>query len=782
MKKNKKKKSGPIFILDTFLKISFLGVLIVIGYFTYIFFTSPTLDVENMVRPNDSYVFDKNDKYVGTISRKKENQINITYNDLNQSLINSLVGTEDATFFTHQGVDFLSTIDATIQTMLGRNKGGGSSITQQVLGWSHLDRNERSINRKAKEILLSLRAETQINKEEIMELYFNYFFYGKNNIHGVERASEYFFSNSAYNLDFVQSAIMTGTLNSPSYFNPLGYFDTEQNKYINNSNERLQDVLISSKNQGYLKKDEYFLLQQVRVENTVKFNKITLNNQFKSYIDLVRKEMEEKYQVDLTQTSMNIYTNMDIKAQKQADSIVSGKAVKLPEKDMNFGFVMTKTETGAIVAVGGGKQYKEGGELLLNNASELKQQPGSAFKPIIAYSPTFEFLQWGNRAPISNKAMKYPGTNISIRNYDGTSGGILTMDAALATSRNLTAVRAMEAVVNKVDFTGLNEYLTRLGFSFEDDELAYAYALGSTRTGVSPVEMNGAYQAFGNGGKYIEPWTIRYYVNQDDNTKVTNPTKPVQAIDERTAFMMSTTLETATKASRLVGPANFYGTPYAGKTGTSNWGPEGAQYGIPNLAPKDSWFSGFTSEYTLSVWSGFDPKGVKKGKYPAWAAQHDYAAAIWGSMMRKMKTGKETSYLNAKVPDGIVKSSFDPKTPAPFKFSSYGKSAVGYFYKENLPKGYAKPNFEDSDFTITISFKNNVLNAKFKTFDKVDGITYNLKVNGQLITSQSPLISTPIEAAQDIPISITAFYTYEGKQKGKMKACILNNKLTSKCD
>lgn len=781
MKKNKKNRSVPIKILDAFLKISFVGMLVVVGYFVYVFATSPKLDVESMVRPNDSYVYDKNDKYVGTISRKKENQINITYNDLNQSLINSLIGTEDATFFTHNGVDFLSTIDATIQTLLGKNGGGGSSITQQVLGWSHLDRNERSIKRKASEIILSLRAERHINKEEIMELYFNYFFYGKNNIHGVQRASEYFFNSNAYGLDFAQSAIMTGTLNSPAYYNPLGYFSKDQNKYINYSNDRLQSVLISSKNQGYLQKNEYFLLQQVRVENTVKLNKISLNNQFKSYIDLVRKEMEEKYEVDLTKTSMNIYTNMDIKAQKHADKIVAGKAVKLPDKDMNFGFVMTKTNTGAIVAVGGGKQYKKGGELLLNNASQLSQQPGSAFKPIIAYSPTFEFLKWGNRAPISNKAMNFPGSNTPLRNTDGKSGGILTMDAALVTSRNLTAVRAMEAVVEKVGFTGLNEYLTKLGFKFDDDEITYSYAIGGTKHGVSPVEMNGAYQAFGNGGKYIEPWTIRYYVNQETKTKVTNPTKPVQAIDERTAFMMSNTLERATKTSRLVSAANFYGTPYAGKTGTSNWGAEGAQYGIPKLSPKDSWFSGYTSEYTLSVWSGFTPKGIKKGKYPRWGAQHDYAATIWGSMMRKMKTGKEKSYLNVTPPAGIVSSKFDPKTPAPFRFASFGKSEVGYFYKENLPKGFAKPQFEKDDFSITISHKNNLVSAKFRSFENVNGITYHLKVNGELITSQSPSISTSVEPIKDIPISIQAYYLYNGKQKGKLNACLLNGKLQSKC-
>ncbi len=778
MGKNKKKKSVPIKILDAFLIISFIGVLVVSGYFIYTYLNVPKLDVENMVRPNDSYVYDNQNKLIGTISRKKENQKNIKYNQLNQSLINSLVGTEDATFFKHHGVDFLNTAESTVKSALGTaNKSGGSSITQQILGWSHLDRNERSIKRKANEIILSLQAEQVIDKEEIMELYFNYFFYGKNNIHGIETASNYFFNSKARSLDFIQSSIMTGTLNSPSFYNPLGTYSEEEKQYINLSNERLQNVLLATKNQGYIDKNEYFLLQQVRVEDSVNFNKSTNTNKYKSYIDLVRKEMEDKYQVDLTKSSMKIYTNMSRKAQKHADKIVSGKIHGLPDKDMNFGFVMTRTNTGAIVAVGGGKQYRKGGEMLLNNASELKQQPGSAFKPIIAYAPTFEYLHWGNRAPISNKAMNYPGTNTPIRNYDGRSGGVLTMDAALSSSRNLTAVRALDEVVKKVGFDGVNEFLTKLGFEFTDKELVYAYALGGTDTGVSPIQMNGAYQAFGNGGKYIKPWTIRYYVNQDNGKKVTNPTKPVQAIDKRTAYMMSTSLEMATKSSNLVSAANFYGTPYAGKTGTSNWGNEGAQYGIPNLAPKDSWFSGYTTEYTLSVWSGFDPKGIKKGKYPAWGAEHDYAAIIWGSMMRKMSNGKEISYLNKKVPNGLVQSSFDASTPAPFKFASTGKSTVGLFYKDNLPSGYAKPKFDDDDFAVSASYRNGKIYLQFRKVKSVDDITYNVIIGGKHYTSQNNNVSYPIKDNQ----SFKAYYTYNGKQYGNTSGCIVDKKLETKC-
>ncbi|MDR1781460.1 MAG: penicillin-binding protein [Bacilli bacterium] len=779
-KKAKRKQSLPIKLLDWFLKLSFIGMILGIIVAAYFYFSLPELHVDSMVLENDSYVYDKDDKLIGVISRKEENQENIKYTQMNQGIINSLVGTEDSTFFIHKGFDFVNTFEALTNRLIGKtSSGGGSSITQQIVGWSHLDRNDTSFSRKIKEIMLSIKAEDQLkSKQDIITMYLNYFFYGKNNIYGIQRASQYFYDTNAWNMDYVQSSIMTGTLNAPTTYNPLGTYNSETKKYVNNSESRKDEVLLANYNQGYLTKDEYMLLQEVKVQNVVKLNTNTKTTQYASYLDLVREEMQEKYKIDLTKASLKIYTNMDPKAQKQADKIIAGKVkgLELPDKDENFGFVMTNTQTGAIVAVGGGKQYKNGGTTLFNNASDLKQQPGSAFKPIIDYAPTFEYLHWGNRAPISNKAMNYPGTNTPLRNYDGTSGGVLTMDEALATSRNITAIRAMEAVVKKIGFDGLNKWLTNLGFTFTDKELVYSYGIGGTDTGVSPIQMAGAYQAFGNGGKYIKPWTVRYYVDTETNKKVTNPTKPVQAMDEKTAFMMSTTLELSTQKSNLTTTSGGMSVPYAAKTGTSNWGPEGAQYGIPNLSQKDTWYAGFTSNYTMVVWAGMDTEGIKKGKYPQWGAEHDYSAYIWGNMMRYMAKGNETSYLKQKVPSGIKKSTFAADTPAPFKFPSLGnKSATGYFYTDNLPSGYATPKVSSSDFVVTVSANSNSISVTFKSLN-LQNLKKTVVVNGSVVGNSNG--NYAIKRGQ----KFTAYYTYDGTRYGTVSGIFCDGEIyTNKC-
>jgi penicillin-binding protein 1A len=742
-----------------------------IGFFVYIYTSLPPLDVQSMIRPNDSLVFDKNDELIGTISRKEENQENVTYHDLNHSLINSLVGTEDAHFFVHHGVDVLSTINNGINTVFGTSMAGGSSVTQQIIGWSHLDRNDRSPTRKAKEIILAVKAEREIDKQEIMELYFNYFFYGQHNIHGIERASEFYFSKRAFELDFIQSSIMTGTLNAPATFNPLGTV-TDDGLTINDSQYRLNNVLLASYNQGYLTTEEYFLLAQVPVSNTVDITEPRQTNRFNSYLDLVRREMEDKYGIDLAEVSLRIYTNMDRSHQREADRIINNRIehLRLPDRDMNFGFVVSRTQTGEITAVGGGAQYRGGGTRLLNNAIDIQNQPGSAFKPIIAYAPTFEFLHWPNRAPISNAPLTYRGTNIAVRNHDGRSGGIRTMDSALADSRNLTAVRAVEAVVDEVGFEGLNQFLTNLGFEFRDEELTWAYALGGTETGVSPIQMNAAYASFGNGGLYIEPFTVRHFINQETGTKVTNPTRPEQAIDERTAFMMSTSLELSVQSSTLLGQAGHLPFPHATKTGTSNWGHEGARFGIPNLAPRDSWISGFTTEYTMSVWAGFETEGIEQGKFLQWGAQHSYPARVFGHMMRHVANGEEASFLRQDPPEGIVESVFDPNTPAPFRFPGRGRGMVGWFFADNLPTGVAVPQVDEGDFPLPqVSFSNGQITIRFTDVDIV-GVE-NIVVIGNRNLSGSGVYN--INDGQ----TFRAYYRFEGRSYGVVSGRLDGNRL-----
>ncbi|MDL2211704.1 transglycosylase domain-containing protein [Erysipelotrichaceae bacterium OttesenSCG-928-M19] len=772
-------ESKPLRYFDRFLKISFNIGLVAFLAFAVIIITSPNQYTKELIyRKDDTLVYDSKNKLIGKISQQRadgENVQNITYDQMNQGIINSVVGTEDAGFFKHHGSDILNTVENGFKSIVLRNSSaGGSSITQQIIGESHVGRiGNSSITRKIREIFLSGIAETQLSKTQILESYLNYFGFGQGNVRGVELASKYFFNSHVTDLDYIQSSILVGTLNMPSAANPLG--TATENGYVNESQNRLETVLLANKNQGYLKDSEYYLLQQVQVANEVDFNKTTTSNPYQAYIDVVAKELQEKYNVDPFVKSLKVYTNMDTSAQKYANEITNKEHVYVPNNKLNFGFMVSKTQTGQIVALSGGKQYRKSGAYLFNNATDNKQQPGSAFKPIIDYSPTFEFLHWSDRTPISNAAYKYPNTGESVSNHDNQVGGVYTMDQALANSRNLTALRAMEAVYTEVGFDKLTEYLNRFGFNFSSSEVVPAYGLGGLETGVTPKQMNAAYQTFGNGGYYIEPYTIRQFSDEDGNvTKYSTEKK--QIIDEKTAFMTSTTLERSTKVSgSYVGTANYNASPYAAKTGTSNWDESGEQYGIPNLSPKDTWFAGYTTEYTMSAWGGYDTKEIKKGYYPDYASgAHDYSAKIWGAMMTKLATGKEKSYLEMDLPEGIVERSFDTKTPPPYKTSYYsGYNNKAYFYSDNVPKGYSN-TYDNSDLKTSLSVSGSRIRAKFS--EAPTNYLQTLVVGSQSASGSSTLTLN----ANDYDI-VTAYFTYNGKQYATTSKCYYSGKLYNSC-
>jgi len=789
-----KVESKPLRIFDYFLRVSFAFFLVGFTTLLALIITSPHQFTAALIwRPNDTLVYDKDEKLIGRIIQRREdgaNVANIDYNELNQGLISVTVATEDQSFFQHHGFDVVSTAVNGVNTLvLRRGTGGGSTLTQQLIGETHIGRlGNSSVVRKIREIFLATIAETQLTKENIMSSYLNYFGFGQGNVRGVQLASEYFFDQDAYATDYVQSAILVGTLNAPCAYNPLGGFCGANATPTNFSQQRLDNVLVANLNQGYISNEEYHLIQQVKVQDTVHLNRtVFANNPFQEYIDVVANELEDKYHVDPYTQSLKVYTNMDRDAQQYAHDLSMGDAITIPDMDLNYGFMVSETQTGKVVALSGGRQYRDGGASLFNNATQNIQQPGSAFKPIIDYAPAIEFLRWGDRTPISNaryfwpvnpEQINGPRTNQELHNVDMQSGGVMTMDRALAISRNLTAARAMEAVVGKIGFNGLREFLNKQGFNF--DELHMSYSIGGLSTGVTPKQMNGAYAAYGNGGYYIEPYTVAYFTDDEDNNKVESNPEKTRVMAEGTAYMMSTSLErSTTMAGTYVAPAGYNATPYAGKTGTSNWDETGAQWGIPNISPRDTWFSGYTTEYTMTSWGGYDPEFIHQGKFPSFNdGTHAFSARLWGAMMTHMVTGNERSFLSMPAPEGVVSRTFDPTTAVNEENLirlPFGTGQTGLFWSDNVPTGYGD-NIDHDDLEITLRSSANRVTATFVR--RPEDYIAVLIING---VRQETADGLELEGSASNRDEITAFYERDGRRIGTITRCFYNGRLYDTC-
>lgn len=746
---------------DFVLKANAAIFAIVSLIFALVILTGPVFFVKELIyRPNDTLVYDKNDKLVGKISMKRinaENVLNVPYDQLNQNTINALVGTEDSSFFINDGVDFLNTLQNGFKSLiLKTSSGGGSTITQQIVGQTHLNKTQdRSVTRKIREIYLSLFANLNLTKTNIIESYLNYFPFGQDNIHGISMASQYFFDKQSYELNYPESVILVGTLNAPTKFNPLGGYIYDQ--YYNESQSRYKTVLIANLNQGYLSKNEYNLLKQVKIKNAVKFNKKATENQNQAFIDVVAKELEDIYKIDPFVKSLKVYTTMDSKAQKYANELTNKKHVPVPNNKLNNGFITLKTKTGEIQAVGGGKQYRKRGSYLFNNAIDNKQQPGSAFKPIIDYSPAFEFLHWGDRHVISNAPYRYPGTNTLVYNVDRQSGGMYTIDRALATSRNLVALRTMEAVYTKKGMNTLTDYVNALGFDIKQGEMFPSYGLGALAYGVTPMEMAGAYATFGNGGLYTQPHSIRYFTDDSGKKTVSHPVKH-QVIDERTAFLMSTALERSTKIpGNYLYTATYNKSPYAAKTGTSNWDEQAYKYGIPKMSPKDTWMVGYTSEYTTAVWAGYDNADIAKGYYPSFLdGSHDYSGKLWGAIMKFMANGKETSWLAQKLPKGLI------------------QSASGYNYTDSLITRFP---LRDYKVGLRMDYKTGFVYA---TFDKAP-YNYVAYIKSDSDSKHKSRASSLKLKTLRNNQKVSAYYLIDGVKRNIVTKCYFDKELYDTC-
>ena len=518
----------------------------------------------------------------------------VSISELQPSTVYAFISAEDARFFEHEGVDIIRIAGAIVADIkAGSYVQGASTISQQLIKLSHLT-SEKTISRKAEEAALAYEMERQYSKEDILEMYLNYVYFG-GGYYGIEAAAEGYFGVHASDLTLDQSAMLAGILKSPSGYAPHINYAASIN--------RRNNILRLMRDYGYITDDEK--KQASARRPTILHDKREEYSGY--YTDAVTKSAAALMGItvdELIRGGYSIYSAMDSDIQHYCEEMFKNGEL-FPAEDSEAAIVVLEPSTGMVVAMVGGRSYTGG--ISFNRATDIRRQPGSVIKPVIAYAPAFEYLNYTAADMILDEETTFADYTPS--NYGNKYYGWVTVREAVTKSLNVPAVKTLSAV----GVYRAKDFAKRCGIEFDDKDDSLALALGGFTYGVSPLQIAGAYSCFASGGIYNTPTLIKKITDRNGLTVYEYRQDSRRVMSEANAYILTSMLKsvvTEGTGHRL----NTLDIPIAGKTGT---------VGLAN-GNRDAWMAGYTPEYTAVVWQGYDsdrlgllPSSATGGTYPA---------------------------------------------------------------------------------------------------------------------------------------------------------------------
>jgi penicillin-binding protein 1A len=558
---------------------------------------SPTLDSSKLVDPLSTKFYDKDGNFLYEYGKEKRTKI--TYNQVPKLLEHAFIATEDSHFYEHHGIDLKRTAKAIFVNVTGDfGSQGGSTITQQVIKNSFLSP-EKTVKRKVQEWDLAYQLEKKYSKQDILMMYLNKIYLG-NRSYGVAAAAKNYYgieSNNLKKMTLAQAAMIAGLTQSPNNYDPTIPENQEA------ATKRRHIVLSSMLRDGYITEKQMEEAEKVPVTEGLVPKNTQQSMPYEAFLDAAVKEVKGKLKdVDISEDGLSIYTTLDPKAQDFADKIMNtSEIIAYPDANFQGAFVFLDTKTGEVRAIGSGRNDYKAQFLGHNLAIDIQRQPGSSFKPIFDYGPAIENLKWSTAHLINDQKTTY-STGQTISNWDHQYHGMLTMRTALQNSYNIPALLTMR----EVGMDKAKSFAEQLGITFNNNEVYESYSIGSNT--VSPLDMAGGFSAFGNNGLYNKPHFVQKVIF-GDGTAVNFAGESKRVMQDYTAYMVTDMLRTVVNAGTGT-TANVPGLDVAGKTGTTNFDEKTrAKYGYPGEATNDSWFAGFTPQYTMAVWTGYAQNG-----------------------------------------------------------------------------------------------------------------------------------------------------------------------------
>ena len=513
---------------------------------------------------------------------------------------NAVVATEDSHFYQHPGFDLWAIARAAwLNLREGRVVSGGSTITQQVVRNQLLppvERQERSVRRKLREIWLAWRLTASYTKDEILTIYLNQNYYG-HFAYGIEAAAQAYFGKSAAEMDLAECALLMGLLQSPATYNPLEHPEAAAH--------RQQVVLDLMAGDGYITPAEATLA----AAEPLRFAPSPFPIEAPHFVMYVQGMLEQEIGLDrLQEGGLRVYTTLDLDMQRLAESILRRRLRQLqddPNKPADLrvdtaALVALDPQTGEILAMVGSPDYFDGRINGAVNGALALRQPGSAIKPI-TYATAFD----AGQAQRAGRTVYTPATMVTdVRtlfptregepyiplNYDLDYRGPVLLRQALASSLNIPAVKVLQHIgIDALAAQGTRMGITTMNMS---DRFGLALTLGGGE--VRLLELAAAYGAFASEGRRVDPIAIAR-VEDADGTLVLagTPRTGALVIPPQVAFLISDILSDPEARMLTFGGNSILNLsrPAAVKTGTTtDW--------------RDNWTVGYTPELVTGVWVG----------------------------------------------------------------------------------------------------------------------------------------------------------------------------------
>ncbi|MFC4075579.1 PBP1A family penicillin-binding protein [Salinithrix halophila] len=621
-------------------------LLLVAGGSSVVMLSAKSLPLDKMEEIQfASTIYDKKGKPVTRLGSNQREYVKMKDVVSRKLIEEAFVAVEDRRFYSHHGVDFKAIARALVRNVIqGRKAQGASTITMQVARNVVLENTKKTYTRKLKEIAVAWNLERDYSKNEILEAYLNYIYFG-NEVQGIQMAAKIYFGKDLTKdkLEPKEAALLAGMPKAPSRYDP--YRNPDKAK------ERRNVVLMVMAEQGIISEAEKEKYQKADLGVNRKYlKKYVKSDHYQAYKHYVMNEAEERFGIpeeELATGGYQIRTTLDAKAQRAMEKAFKNDSLFHNRKELDGGATILDPKTGGVAAIAGGREYLGRGYIL---RSTDPGQPGSAIKPITVYAPAVQEKEYNEYTPVKDPPGFQVG-NWKPKNFQGRYYGEVPLKEVLAKSLNVATAWLL---TEKVGLDTAAQYAERMGLNLEahDKSSPAALGLGGLTKGVDTVQMAQAYSAFDNNGRMTDAHAIEKITTQDKEWEPrTEIEKNQEVLTPKTAWYLTRMMRYNVQQGTGQNAQLPDGRDVAGKTGTTQ-------------GSKRAWFVGYTREYVMAATVYNTENGqveLSGGKYPARIFRKVMAETLEGTpVSRFVNPGVEEPKPPFVLKAVDLKGAFDP--------------------------------------------------------------------------------------------------------------------------